>query len=80
MHAMVTGAGLLKQELRRAGSLVIACADEHRVPAGSALAVERFGFGRRVTTRLAVHPNIRLERRVLDELPLIVDEEGVIDR
>ena len=65
----VTGAGLLKQELRRAGSMVIACADEHRVPAGSALAVERFGFGRRVTTRLAVHRNIRLERRVLDELP-----------
>lgn len=65
----VTGAGLLKQELRRAGSLVIECADRHKVPAGSALAVERFGFGRRVTTRLAVHPNIRLERRVLDELP-----------
>lgn len=63
------GAGLLKQELRRAGSLVIECADQHRVPAGSALAVERFGFGRAVTTRIALHPNIRLERRVLDELP-----------
>jgi methylenetetrahydrofolate--tRNA-(uracil-5-)-methyltransferase len=62
-------AGLLKEELRRSGSLVIACADEHRVPAGSALAVERFGFGRAVTTRLAVHPNVRIERRVLDELP-----------
>lgn len=64
-----TGAGLLKQELRRAGSMVIACADEHRVPAGSALAVERFGFGRAVTTRLALHPNVRIERRVIDELP-----------
>jgi len=62
-------AGLLKHELRRAGSMVIACADEHRVPAGSALAVERFGFGRAITTRLALHPNVRLERRMLDELP-----------
>jgi methylenetetrahydrofolate--tRNA-(uracil-5-)-methyltransferase len=70
----VAGAGLLKHELRRAGSLVIACADRHKVPAGSALAVERFGFGRAVTTRLALHPNVRIERRVLDELP----EEPVI--
>ena len=64
-----TGAGLLKRELRRAGSMVIACADEHRVPAGSALAVERFGFGRAVTTRIALHPRIRLERRTIDALP-----------
>lgn len=62
-------AGLLKEELRRAGSLVIACADRHRVPAGDALAVERFAFGREVTLRLAMHPRIRIERRVLDELP-----------
>ncbi|ACY17128.1 methylenetetrahydrofolate--tRNA-(uracil(54)-C(5))-methyltransferase (FADH(2)-oxidizing) TrmFO [Haliangium ochraceum] len=64
-----TGPGLLKRELRLAGSMVLACADEHRVPAGSALAVERFGFGRAVTTRLALHPRIRLERRALDALP-----------
>ncbi|MCG8419772.1 MAG: methylenetetrahydrofolate--tRNA-(uracil(54)-C(5))-methyltransferase (FADH(2)-oxidizing) TrmFO [Proteobacteria bacterium] len=63
------GAGLLKRELREVGSLVMACADQHRVPAGSALAVERFGFGRAVTTRLALHRNIRLERRVIDRLP-----------
>jgi len=62
-------AGLLKAELRRCGSLVIACADRHRVPAGDALAVERFGFGREVTARLALHPNVRIERRVLAELP-----------
>ena len=65
----VAPAGLLKHELRRAGSVVIGCADRHRVPAGSALAVERFGFGRAVTIRIATHPNIRLERRMLDELP-----------
>jgi methylenetetrahydrofolate--tRNA-(uracil-5-)-methyltransferase len=62
-------AGLLKQELRRAGSMVIASADLHRVPAGDALAVERVGFGREVTTRLALHRNVRIERRVIDSLP-----------
>jgi methylenetetrahydrofolate--tRNA-(uracil-5-)-methyltransferase len=64
-----TPAGLLKQELRRAGSMVMACADRHKVPAGSALAVERFGFGREVTTRLALHPNVTIERRVIEEIP-----------
>ena len=53
----------------RCGSLVIACADQHRVPAGQALAVERFGFARAITQRLALHPRIRIERRRLDELP-----------
>jgi len=62
-------AGLLKQELRKCGSLMIACADQHRVPAGQALAVERFGFARAITQRLALHPRIRIERRRLDELP-----------
>src|SRR5215467_11056684 len=62
-------AGLLKHELRRAGSMVIACADRYRVPAGTALAVERFGFARAITQRLALHPRIRIERRRLYELP-----------
>ncbi|HEY5950657.1 MAG TPA: methylenetetrahydrofolate--tRNA-(uracil(54)-C(5))-methyltransferase (FADH(2)-oxidizing) TrmFO [Kofleriaceae bacterium] len=65
----IAPAGLLKQELRKAGSLVIACADQHRVPAGQALAVERFGFARAITQRLALHPRIRIERRRIDELP-----------
>ena len=64
-----TPAGLLKHELRRAGSLVIGCADQHRVPAGAALAVDRVAFGRALTVRLALHPNVRIERRPLDELP-----------
>src|SRR5262245_20229870 len=62
-------AGMLKAELRRAGSLVIGCAERHRVPAGDALAVERFGFGREVTARLAMHPNVRIERRAIAALP-----------
>ena len=65
----IAPAGLLKQELRRAGSMVIACADQHRVPAGQALAVERFGFARAITQRLALHPRIRIERRRIEELP-----------
>jgi len=65
----IAPAGLLKQELRKCGSLMIACADQHRVPAGQALAVERFGFARAITQRLALHPRIQIERRRLDELP-----------
>lgn len=64
-----TPAGLLKRELRAAGSMVIACADANRVPAGAALAVERFGFARAITAKLAMHPNIVLERRCARELP-----------
>jgi methylenetetrahydrofolate--tRNA-(uracil-5-)-methyltransferase len=65
----VAPAGLLKHELRRCGSMVIAAADQHKVPAGQALAVERFGFARAITLKLALHPRIRIERRRLDELP-----------
>ena len=67
--AIESPAGLLKAELRRAGSLILACADATRVPAGEALAVDRFAFARLVTTRVANHPRIRLERRVVDAMP-----------
>ena len=50
--------GLLKEELRRMDSLIMACADEHRVPAGGALAVDRFGFSSAVTEKIRSHPNI----------------------
>jgi methylenetetrahydrofolate--tRNA-(uracil-5-)-methyltransferase len=62
-------AGLLKAELRRANSLIVACADATRVPAGEALAVDRVAFSRRVTTLLAHHPRVRIQRRVIDDLP-----------
>lgn len=64
-----TPAGLLKEELRRMRSLVIGCADRHRVPAGSALAVDRDAFGHEVTTLLALHPRIRIHNEVVDALP-----------
>src|SRR4051812_19588490 len=62
-------AGLLKAELRRARSLIIECADATRVPAGEALAVDRNAFSRLITTRLALDPRIRIERRPAEELP-----------
>ena len=61
--------GLLHQEMRRLGSLVMACADAHRVPAGSALAVDREGFADEVTARLSAHPNIEIVRERVDALP-----------
>lgn len=62
-------AGLLKAELRFAGSLILACADATRVPAGEALAVDRFAFARLCTARIANHPRITIERGVVDGLP-----------
>jgi methylenetetrahydrofolate--tRNA-(uracil-5-)-methyltransferase len=67
--ALANAVGLLKEELRRAGSLVLACADATCVPAGGALAVDREAFSAAVTARIVGHPRIRLERRVVDALP-----------
>ena len=61
--------GLLHEEMRRAGSVILACADEARVPAGGALAVDREDFSARVTARLSAHPCIRVERREVTVLP-----------
>ena len=61
--------GLLKAELRRMGSLLLACADATAVPAGSALAVDREGFAAAVTARLENHPNIELVRTEVTRIP-----------
>ena len=61
--------GLLHQEMRTLGSLIMREADSHRVPAGSALAVDRDGFSAGVTAALAEHPNITLVRERVDALP-----------
>ncbi len=61
--------GLLHSEMRALGSLIMRCADGHRVPAGSALAVDRDGYSAAVTTAIANHPNINLVRERVDELP-----------
>ena len=61
--------GLLKEELRRCGSLIMACADATRVEAGGALAVDRHGFSRMVTEKLRSCPGIRISSREVTEVP-----------
>jgi methylenetetrahydrofolate--tRNA-(uracil-5-)-methyltransferase len=61
--------GLLHQEMRALGSLVMRCADRHRVPAGSALAVDRSAFADEVTRAITGHPRITIARERIDALP-----------
>ena len=61
--------GLLKAELRALGSLLLPCADEARVPGGTALAVDRDVFSRTVHERVTSHPNIAVVRAEVTELP-----------
>lgn len=61
--------GLLHQEMRTLGSLILSAADQHRVPAGSALAVDREAFATEVTSRIVAHPNIEVVRERIDALP-----------
>jgi methylenetetrahydrofolate--tRNA-(uracil-5-)-methyltransferase len=61
--------GLLHEEMRRAGSLIMRTADAHRLPAGGALAVDRVPFSNTITRTLAAHPNIRIAREEVAGLP-----------
>ena len=61
--------GLLHQEMRDLGSLILTQGDIHKVPAGSALAVDRDGFSAGVTAALEAHPNIAIVRERVDQLP-----------
>ena len=67
--------GLLKEELRRLGSLILACADATRVEAGGALAVDRHGFANLVTERIRSHPNITV---IPGEVTAIPEGEVVV--
>ena len=67
-------AGLLHEELRRLGSIVIQTADRHAVPAGGALAVDRGVFSHDLTKTLANHPLIELKREELTKIP----QEGIV--
>ncbi len=64
-----TPGGILKAELAQLDSLILGAAQETRVPAGSALAVDREAFARRITERLSNHPLVDLQRRRQDDLP-----------
>ena len=61
--------GLLHQEMRALNSLIMRAGDEHRVPAGSALAVDREGFAAEVTRTIEQHPNVTIVRERIDVLP-----------
>ena len=64
-----TAVGVLKEEMRRLGSLVIGAADRNRVPAGSALAVDREGFARALTDALTRHPMVEVIREEASSIP-----------
>ena len=61
--------GLLKEELRRCGSLILACAEETRVEAGGCLAVDRNGFAAKITEKLKNHPNITITCEEVTQVP-----------
>jgi len=72
---IATAQGLLKEEMRILGSLILLCADQARVPAGSALAVDRELFSALVTSQVESQPNIEIIREEVTSLP---DNEPVI--
>ncbi|MEA3401261.1 MAG: methylenetetrahydrofolate--tRNA-(uracil(54)-C(5))-methyltransferase (FADH(2)-oxidizing) TrmFO [Armatimonadota bacterium] len=68
-NRMTSAHGVLKQELRLLGSLIIRCADETSVPAGQALAVDRSRFAERVTEHVSAHPLIEVRREEVTRIP-----------
>ncbi|MEA2678561.1 MAG: methylenetetrahydrofolate--tRNA-(uracil-5-)-methyltransferase [Candidatus Binataceae bacterium] len=67
--SMDTAVGVLKEEMRRLGSLIIGAADRAKVPAGSALAVDRDDFSRAITDTLERHPLVEISRAEAPEIP-----------
>jgi methylenetetrahydrofolate--tRNA-(uracil-5-)-methyltransferase len=76
--ALANAVGLLKEELRRAGSLVMQAAELARVPAGGALAVDRDVFADTVTERISAHPRIHLRHEVVERVPDATEARPVI--
>lgn len=72
--AVTNAVGLLKEEMRLWGSLIMRCADAHSVPAGGALAVDRMGYAKAVTEAISSHPLITVCARRVDEIP----KEGIV--
>jgi methylenetetrahydrofolate--tRNA-(uracil-5-)-methyltransferase len=72
-NGLMNAVGVLKEEMRRMESLILSCADEHAVPAGGALAVDRDGFSQAVTNTLRNHPLIEVRNEELTALP-----EGIV--
>jgi methylenetetrahydrofolate--tRNA-(uracil-5-)-methyltransferase len=68
-RSLETASGLLKEELRRLGSVILHCADANQVPAGGALGVAREDFPRAVTETVHAHPNIEVVRKEATSIP-----------
>jgi methylenetetrahydrofolate--tRNA-(uracil-5-)-methyltransferase len=66
---VINAVGLLHAEMRHLNSLIMKCADANRIPAGSALAVDRHGFSKAVQSSLEAHENINIERKEISSLP-----------
>ena len=67
--SLTNAVGLLKEEMRRLGSVILEAAEATRVPAGGALAVDREGFASQVTEKVSQHPLIEVIRDEITELP-----------
>ena len=73
-----TAIGLLHEEMRRFDSLIIRCADENKVPAGSALAVDRDGFSASIREALLQSGNVEVIREEITQLPIDSDEKWIV--
>ena len=70
--------GVLKEEMRRLGSVVMEAADATKVPAGGALAVDRHGFSQRITEKVSNHPNVKVIHKELTEIPMEDDAVTIV--
>lgn len=70
--------GVLKEEMRRLGSVVMEAADATKVPAGGALAVDRHGFSQRITEKVSNHPNVTVIHKELTEIPMEDDAVTIV--
>ncbi len=70
--------GLLKEEMRRLGSLILACADATAIPAGGALAVDRDDFAALVTEKIKNHPLIEFRSERIDTIPEVSDAPVIV--
>ncbi len=68
-NSLENAVGVLKEEMRRLGSIVIKCADKHKVPAGGALAVDRTLFSECITNIIKNHPNITIHHKEVTKIP-----------
>lgn len=73
-NGLTNAVGVLKEEMRLMGSLILSAADRHAVPAGGALAVDREGFSGEVTSRLREHPLVTVVNEELSDIP----QDGIV--